>query len=164
MADSLEDRWISSLPQHIQEALDVIDESLNDFAGNVRIAETLGKIAFRRAIDAVAAQSRAEEGDYVETEDDLGPIGTTLIPDVEVNARMDIALRANREAARIKEQRVRMIDEFTEVTDMPKPANLNFHVIRSSKSEQAKKMRAIGLNKEAEALEVEEEEWDEEQA
>lgn len=152
----LNDQWVKSLPNYIREALDVIDDSLNDFSGNVRMAETLAKLAFRRAVSAIVEETEPKQ-DYVELEDYEANGEELDLKDREliVAARIDQAIRANKEAAKMKEQRVRMIDEFTEVTDMPKPANLTFTVLEPTKRDKIEKLKYLGFYKEAAAIEEE---------
>lgn len=150
MSTILEDDWVKTLPAHIQEAMDIMDDSLNDFAGNVRMAQTITKLAFRRAMEGLVEQEKS--GEIVEMDDDnfYGPADITpAISDEEVNARLAFAMKANKETSKLKEQRIRIMDEFSGVRDLPKPANVNFVQIRPSQREVARRMDAIGFHEEA---------------
>lgn len=160
--DLLNDEWVKSLPNYIREALDVIDGSLNDFAGNVRMAETLAKLTFRRAVSAIVEEGEPTK-DYVELNDYTSDEPTVKDRELIVAARIDQAIRANKEAAKMKEQRVRMIDEFMEVTDMPKPANLTFTVLEPTKRDKIEKLKYLGFFKEAAVVQEELEFCDDEE-
>lgn len=153
MSTILEDEWVKTLPAHIQEAMDIMDDSLNDFAGNVRMAQTITKLAFRRAMEGIVEQERA--GEFVEMAEDepfYGPPDAPTITDEEVNNRLAFAMKANKEAAKMKEQRIRIMEEFSNVKDLPKPANVKFIQIKPSKREMARRMDAIGFHEEAENI------------
>lgn len=138
--------WLDTLSPDIRAALDVADDVLNDFAGSVRMAEALARLAFRRAVQGVSQDSN----EYVELGDEDNYEGIT---EYDINARMNVALRANAEAAKIKELRLQMLEKFEDVVDQPKPANIRFNVVETPKEDQVARLRAIGFYKEAEELE-----------
>lgn len=131
----LSDAWLASLDPHLQEMLVIASASLEDFASNVRQADTLALLTFRRAIDAVNNPGTLSERD--------------------VQSRIDLARRANAQAAEVKAQRLDVLDRFENIADAPRPANIEYTVIQAPLRQQIARLRALGYEKEAADLELE---------
>ncbi|MEK9736246.1 MAG: hypothetical protein VW239_02865 [Candidatus Nanopelagicales bacterium] len=108
--------------------------SLEDFASNVRQADTLALLTFRRAVDAVNSQGTLTEKD--------------------VQARIDLARRANAQAAEVKAQRLEVLDKFENISDAPRPANIEYTVVQAPLRQQIARLRALGYEREAAELEA----------
>lgn len=130
----LSDAWLASLDPHLQEMLIIASSSLEDFASNVRQAETLALLTFRRAIDAVNNPAGLSEKD--------------------VQSRIDLARRANAQAAEVKAQRLEVLDKFENIADAPRPANLEYTVVQAPLRQQIARLRALGYEREASELEA----------
>jgi len=123
-----DNRWFLSLPLEVQLALTLTDSLLTDFASNVRMAEALNRICFKQAVE----------------DEEQSP------------ERFKIAIRANEVSARMKEQRLCMIDKYADKVELPTPANINFTVIETPKEMQIERLRTLGYYKEAHAVVAEE--------
>lgn len=133
----LSDAWLASLDPHLQEMLIIASASLEDFASNVRQADTLALLSFRRALDAV---------------NNPAALGLT---EKDVQARIELARRANAQAAEVKAQRLEVLDKFENIADAPRPANIEYTVIQAPLRQQIARLRALGYDKEAAELEFE---------
>lgn len=130
----LSDAWLASLDPHLQEMLVIASASLEDFASNVRQADTLALLTFRRAIDAVNNPGTLSERD--------------------VQSRIDLARRANAQAAEVKAQRLDVLDRFENIADAPRPANIEYTVVQAPLRQQISRLRALGYEREAAELEA----------
>ena len=130
----LSDAWLASLDPHLQEMLVIASASLEDFASNVRQADTLALLAFRRAIDAVNAPGSLSERD--------------------VQSRIELARKTNAQAAEVKAQRLEILDKFENIADAPRPANIEYTVIQAPLRQQIARLRALGYEREAAELEL----------
>lgn len=125
---SLTDQWLASLDPHLQEILLLAAGSLEDFSSNVRAADALALLAFRRAFDS--------EG----------------LDEHEAIKRMEMARKALATAAALKAQRLDMLDKYENIADSPRPANLEYVVIQQSRAQAIERLRALGYEKEADEL------------
>ena len=123
-----DDRWFKSLPQDIQNVMTQTDELLSDFAGNVRMAEALNRICFLRVIE----NSTPIDGEtpFFNSKD------------------MSVAVRANEAAARMKEQRIRMLDEFSDRVEKPTPALIRHEIITPTAFMNRQRLEAVVRNPE----------------
>ena len=128
----LSDEWLASLDPYLQELLLLASSSLEDFASNVRAADTLAMLTFRRAIDAVN-----------------NPAG---LSELEVSKRLELARRTNAQAAEVKAQRLEVLDRFENIADAPRPANIEYVVVTASRRQQIERLRALGYDREADEL------------
>lgn len=137
------ERWLSTLPKQVREALEMSPAQMNDFSDNVRMADYLTRLAFGRVVEAL------EENKQQVVE--LGPVKEPEpISSAEVNARLALALKANEASAALKEKRIALIDKYESVNDIPIPANIEFHVVESTPEQQKARLKAIGRYKEEE--------------
>lgn len=155
----LEKDWVQSLPASIREALTLNEDSLNDFAGNTRRAEALSSLCFRRAINGLVANEKGSGNMHTVEIGDVFAEAFNSVDNEEVSARLDLALRANKHAADMKHKRLEMLKEYTEVTDVPQDAALIFEVVETPKSIQKERLTALGFYEEADAMEMEEEDY-----
>jgi hypothetical protein len=122
--------WHRTLPEDVQQALVVDAQTLGDFSGAVERLEVLSRLATRRAIEGMAQGMRTQSekaalGDTVEPAD----VEQELLEDKEISLRVDVAIRANKELAKTKRERLDAQDKFEgKAGDMPTPANVVFHV------------------------------------
>lgn len=126
------DKWIQSLPARTREVMIIAGDTVEKFDGDVKMLETLAQLAFMRAVEADSDMTDLESEDKV--------------------ALMKLAGRLIQASAKVKEQRVRIMDEFENLTDQPKPANVEYMVVETSVTEQIKRLLLVGMDTEAEML------------
>lgn len=129
----LSDQWLAGLDPHLQEMIIIASGSLEDFASNVRAADVLALLSFRRAMDAVN-----------------NPQG---LSETEVSARIELARKTNAQAALVKAQRLEMMDKFENISDVPQPASVEYVVVSAPARQQIERLRALGYEKEAVLME-----------
>lgn len=127
----LSEDWLATLDPHLQEILVLASQNLEDFSSNVRTADALALLAFRRAVDAANTPGAAE---------DL------------ILRRLEFARRANATAARVKADRLDVLDRFENIADAPRPANVEFVIVQASPQQQIERLRAMGYEADAEAM------------
>lgn len=125
-------RWIKSLPADVQEILMLARDNIEKFDGNVHMADSLAAVVFKRAIEAGAGIADLEPRDQIEMVKAAGSI---------------IGL-----AARLKEQRIRILDEFKNISDLPKPAALEYIVVEAGPLEQVRRLLALNMVPQAQEL------------
>lgn len=126
------DRWIQSLPPRTREVMVIAGDTVEKFDGDVKMLETLAQLAFMRAVEADSDMTDLETGDKI--------------------ALMKLAGRLIQASAKVKDQRVRIMDEFENLTDQPKAANVEYMVVETSITEQIKRLILVGMHTEAEML------------
>jgi hypothetical protein len=132
--DTLLQQWLESLPPNVREALTLTSDLIENFASNAQIAEALNQLAFRRAVDGMIDPDLTE---------------------IDVSMRMTMALKANRLAAQIKQQRLEVLREFDHVQDVPKPMSVEYNVRLTDVDERIRRLRALGFENKAAMLEQE---------
>lgn len=125
-------KWVASLPPDVREILMLARDNIEKFDGNVHMADSLAAVVFKRAIEAGAGLSDLEPKEQVDMIKAAGNI---------------IGL-----AARLKEQRIRVIDEFKSISDLPKPATLEYLIVEAGPREQIIRLLALNMVPQAQEL------------
>lgn len=107
-------------------------ETVEKFDGDIKMASSLASLAFKRAVDSEAGRLDLKPQDQVE----LLKIAGALI----------------RNAAKLKELRLDIMDKYEDISDIPKPANMNYMVVTVSPRIQVKRLLLVKMDDEAEAL------------
>lgn len=124
-----------TLPAAIRQMLAVDGSELGDYSDVLRNQTILARLAMRRALKAAAMEEYSQEevvemGDAVEPPN---PEDVSKITERAVNARMELADRANRTLTDIKTKRLEAIEKFQDkAADKPKPANITFQRVETS--------------------------------
>lgn len=129
----LSDQWLAGLDPHLQEMIVIASGSMEDFASNVRAADILALLSFRRAMDAVNNPQKLSE--------------------TEVSARIELARKTNAQAALVKTQRLEMMDKFESISDVPQAARVEYVIVTAPIRQQIERLRALGYTKEADLME-----------
>lgn len=137
--------WRQSLPDYVKDILDVADDYLNDFAGNVRIAEALNELCFKRAVEGIVAQENEEV--------EFGAYSSPSLNEEDMFHRFKLALQANKDSAAVKAKRLEMIDKYEDVNDIPRPILMRFETVEAPRENQIERLKALGFYEEAEELE-----------
>lgn len=126
------DKWIQSLPQRTREVMALAGDTVEKFDADVKMMSTLAQLAFMRAVEADSDMTDLEAKDRV--------------------LLIRTAGRLLQASAELKEKRVRIIDEFENISDQPKPANVEYLVVEASVTEQIKRLLLVGMTTEAAML------------
>lgn len=125
-------QWLASLPPRTREVIVMAGETIEKFDGNVKMAETLASLAFMRAVESESGQSELEPKDQVEL--------------------LKVAGNLVKLSAELKKQRLDVIDQYENITDAPKPANIGYIVVEAGIPEQIRRLIAINMLDEAKML------------
>lgn len=109
-------------------------ETIERFDADTRMASVLASLAFMRAVDSEAGRSQ----------DNLEPKDKTEL--------LKVAGRLVELSAKLKEQRLDVLDRYENLNDVPKPANLEYMVTTVSPKLQVKRLLLVKMDAEAEAL------------
>ena len=107
-------------------------ETVEEFSSDVKMMSTLASLAFMRAVDSESGRVDLKPKDQVE----LLKVAGNLVAG----------------AAKLKELRLDVIDKYDNISDMPKPANMEYVVITVSPKLQVKRLLLVKMDSEAEAL------------
>lgn len=107
-------------------------DNIEKFEGNVQMADVLASIAFKNAVDAGSGKVAMDVKEQTET--------------------MKVAGKLVEIAAKLKEQRIRILDEFKDLTNLPRPANMEYVVVEASPREQIVRLAAVGMVEQATVL------------
>jgi len=146
-------RWESNLPAAIQLLLDVKDEELGDFAETIRSQTVISRLAYKRAVEAVA-QSEYTSAEIVEMGDTTdGPSNVSTLRDRDITSRLEMATKANKALIDVKAARLEALEKFKEkALDQPKPANIVFHRTETSPSLLVRRLLILGRTEEAKTV------------
>lgn len=125
-------KWMESLPDDAREIIMLARTNIERLDGNVQMADALATLAFKKAIEAGSGMAEMTTRDQVEVFKVAGAL---------VNI-----------SSQLKEQRIRLNDEFKGILDLPKPASLEYRVVESSITEQIRRMIAMDMRQQAEVL------------
>jgi len=126
------EQWIATLPEEVREIMLLAGETIEKFDGDVRMMSVLASLAFKRAVDSEAQRTSLEPKEQTE----LLKVAGNLI----------------RGAAKLKEQRLDVIDKFDNISDLPAPANLQYMTITESPVGQVRRLLLAKMDMEAEAV------------
>ena len=129
---SVIEKWLQGLPDHVREAIIMSGETVEEFSSDVKMMSTLASLAFMRAVDSESGRVDLKPKDQVE----LLKVAGNLVAG----------------AAKLKELRLDVIDKYDNISDMPKPANMEYVVITVSPKLQVKRLLLVKMDSEAEAL------------
>lgn len=124
--------WLESLPPDAREIIMLARTNIERLDGNVQMADALATLAFKKAVEGgtgVSGLTPKEQVDMLKTAGGLINI-----------------------ASQLKEQRIRLNDEFKGILDLPKPANLEYLVVQASPTEQIRRLIAMDMRQQAEVL------------
>ena len=107
-------------------------ETIDKFDGDVKMASTLASLAFKRAVDSEAGRLDLKPQDQVE----LLKVAGALI----------------KMTAKMKEQRLDVLDKYENLSELPKPANMDYLVVTVSPKIQVKRLLLVKMDDEAEAV------------
>lgn len=124
--------WLDSLPPDAREIIMLARSNVERLDGNVQMADALATLAFKRAVEAGSGVSGLTPKETVDMLKVAGGLVAT--------------------AANLKEQRIRLNDEFKGILDLPKPANLEYRVVEASPIEQIRRLVAMDMRSQAEVL------------
>lgn len=153
MSEPFRDRWLQSLPASVRDLLEMTPTQMNDFSDNVRMGDFLSKLAFSRVVEAME-QNKKAAAQVVELDDSPIMDQPEMISDGEINYRLSLAMKANEASAKLKEQRVALLDKYSDVSDIPVPIPIEFHVVESTPEQQRARLKALGRYKEEESVET----------
>lgn len=126
------ERWLAGLPDHVREVIVMAGETVEEFSSDVKMMSTLASLAFMRAIDSESGRVDLKPKDQVE----LLKVAGNLIEG----------------AAKLKEQRLQVLDTYENISDMPKPANMEYMEVSTSPALKVKRLLLVKMDIEAEAL------------
>lgn len=126
------ERWIAGLPDHVREVMVMAGETVEKFDGDVRMMSTLASLAFMRAVNSESGHVELKPSDQAE----LLKVAGTLV----------------KASAKLKEQRLDVMDKYDNISDIPKPANLDYVMITVSPKLQVKRLLLVKMDSEAEAI------------
>lgn len=107
-------------------------ETVEEFSSDVKMMSTLASLAFMRAVDSESGRTTLSPKDQIELLKVAGRLGET--------------------AARLKEQRLDVLDKYDNISDMPKPANMEYMEVTGSPALKVKRLLLVKMDVEAEAL------------
>jgi hypothetical protein len=126
------EKWLRSLPPHVQEIIVASGETLEQFDGDVRMMSTLATLTFMRAVDASAGKIELSPKDHT----DLLRTAGLLV----------------RGAAKVKMDRLDTNEKFSDIASLPKPANIEYVEFEGSPSEKVKRLLLVGMEEEARVM------------
>lgn len=126
------EKWLASLPDHVREIMIMAGETVEKFDGDIKMATTLASLAFKRAVDSEAGRLDLKPQDQVE----LLKVAGALI----------------KTSAKLKEQRLDVMDKYDDISDIPKPANMDYLVVTVSPRIQIKRLLLVKMDDEAAAV------------
>lgn len=107
-------------------------ETVEEFSSDVKMMSTLASLAFMRAVDSESGRTTLSPKDQIELLKVAGRLGET--------------------AARLKEQRLDVMDKYENINDMPKPANMEYLIVTTSPMLQVKRLLMVKMDTDAEIL------------
>lgn len=125
-------QWLASLPARTREIIVIAGETIEKFDGNVKMAETLASLAFMRAVESES--------------------GLTTLDTKEQAELLKVAGNLVRLASDLKERRLDVLDKYEDISDAPKPANMEFMVVEAGIPEQIRRLISIKMLDEAAML------------
>lgn len=125
-------KWMASLSEDAREIIMLARTNIERLDGNVQMADALATFAFKKAIESGSGLSDMSTRDMVEVFKVAGQL---------VNI-----------SSQLKEQRIRLNDEFKGILDLPKPASLEYRVVEASPLEQIRRLIAMDMRPHAETL------------
>lgn len=146
--------WHSNLPAEVRTALAVDKETLGDFSEVVERLEVLSRLASRRAIEGFAADKWKPE-EVVEMGDQVEPPSEApvRVDDKELSLRFDVAIRANKELAKVKALRLDAQKKHKDkASDVPERANIVFEVRHTSPERKIEALKRLKRFEEAREL------------
>lgn len=117
--------------------LEATGDTFSDFAGHVKMAQALSKVAFKRAMDASLnpwTQPDATEAPSADAEE-------------AANERLALAIRANESATKLMAQRLEMQDKYKLVERAPMPMAIRLNVVHVDKEEQERRLALARPNR-----------------
>jgi len=149
-----DDAWHNNLPRDIRQALNVDQSTLGDFSEAVERLEILSRLATRRAVEGFGAESWTKE-EVVEMGDTIEPPSKkpTKVDDKELSLRFDVAIRANKELAKVKYLRLDAQKKHKQkAADVPERANIVFEVRHTSPERKIEALKRLRRFDEARAV------------
>jgi hypothetical protein len=149
-----DEAWHKNLPDDVKGALHVDKESLGDFSETVERMEILARLATRRAVEGFAGD-KYTQGEVVEMGNTIEPPDQkpATIEEKEQSLRFDVAVRANKELAKVKYLRLDAQKRHKQkAADVPERANIVFEVRHTSPERKIESLKRLKRYDEARAL------------
>ena len=126
------DQWLATLPEKTREIIALAGETVEKLDGNVKMAEVLASLSFMQAVEAANNPEALSPRDRTEL--------------------FKMAGSLNKLAIDMKQQRLDVMDKYENISDVPRPAALEYLVVETGLPEQIRRLLALGMTHEANML------------